>query len=135
MPVASLAPSDDNNEQIVFYRLSQLKLHLTLEEKRYSLIGSILFEPLRTEAILGHYVAAVKCDECFMVFDDLRKTCYRMDEEIDVVIHCLFYIRENSVHEPNSDESSFNYTPTQHTDDSFYRLYHNRDTENFNLRL
>jgi len=95
MPVPSIKPNFDNYEEIITYTLDQLKVNITLNNKRYFLFGLVLFQPPQDKKSIGHYVAAVKvCNEYF-VFDGLRKSSYRLEEESELVINCLFYVHED----------------------------------------
>lgn len=126
MPISSIEAAKQDNETIVTYKLCQLKLRLILGDKRYLLFGLILFQPPQHKDSIGHYVAAVKHGEGYIVFDDLRKATYRLEQNEDVNIHLLFYIEEKlhqfigSTH--GSNDSSLQLSV--HTDESYYRLYH-----------
>ena len=63
----------------------------------------------------------MKVNEKYFVFDDVRGASYRFEEDVDVVIHCLFYIDEELLHGDESYDSSFEHTTIEHTDESLYR--------------
>lgn len=94
MPIPSIEAANEDNETIITYKLSQLKLRLKLCGKRYLLFGVILFQPPQLKETIGHYVAAVKVNKEFIVFDDLRKAPYRLEQNEDVNIHLMFYIED-----------------------------------------
>lgn len=126
MPIPSIEPANEDNETIITYKLCQLKLRLILGDKIYLLFGLILFQPPQLKENIGHYVAAVKVGDEYVVFDDLRKKPYRLERNEDVNIHLLFYIEEK--HDPLSGSTRYSTDSSLqlsvHTDESLYRLYH-----------
>ena len=95
MPISSIKPNNDNYDEIVTYTLDQLKVTITLNDKRYFLFGLVLFQPPQLKESIGHYVAAVKYNNEYFIFDDLRKSSYRLEEGSELVINCLFYVHED----------------------------------------
>lgn len=75
------------------YRLKDLPLVLTLEKNNYALIAVIMFSPAECVGGMGHFVAAIRLNEKFEVFDDLRDKPYEISNNVDVYIHALLYLR------------------------------------------
>lgn len=120
MPIPSLKTQDNDYEKIISYKTNQLKLVINLDGQCYSLFALVLFQPPLLPDSIGHYVAALKVKNDFVIFDDLRKSPYCLDQNEDLVIHCLFY---KKMIQDDVNDSSFN-IDNGHTDDSLYRLYH-----------
>lgn len=104
MPISDLRPRRNFYEKIIKYRIDQLKLMLHLDEKFYSLFALVIYRPPLLQGSIGHYIAAIKFDDEFVVFDDTSQKTYFLNKTDDFVIHCLFY--KKVVHDDNADESS-----------------------------
>lgn len=73
--------------------LKNIPLIIELDGSSYLLAAAILFAPPRNVTALGHYNAAVRVNETFEIFDDLRPTTYTIDSKTEVCIHSLIYVR------------------------------------------
>lgn len=72
--------------------LMDIPVVFTLADKRYSLAATILFAPPVNETGLGHYSAAVRFDNKFEVFDDLKAKTYKLNSTTPVCVHSLLYV-------------------------------------------
>lgn len=73
--------------------LKNIPLIIALDDSSYLLAAVILFAPPRNVTALGHYNVAVRVNETFEIFDDLRPTTYTIDSCVEVCIHSLIYVR------------------------------------------
>lgn len=75
-------------------RITKRDLPIKLEfgTKVYALFGVILFHSPLIQGDSGHYVAAVKLNKTWQVFDDLKSKTYNIKKTEKVVVHFLFYI-------------------------------------------
>lgn len=72
--------------------LKDIPLTITLNGASYLLAALILFAPPSTVTGLGHYTAAVRVNDRFEIFDDLRTNTYTIDNNLSVCIHSLLYV-------------------------------------------
>lgn len=56
-------------------------------------MGVIIFQP-PTVGKIGHYIAAIKVNNLFIVYDDLRSKTYNLSANESVAIHVLFYVQK-----------------------------------------
>lgn len=73
-------------------KLEDLPIKLEFGIKVYALFGVILFHPPLIQDDSGHYVAAVKLNNTWQIFDDLKSKTYNIKKTEKVVVHFLFYI-------------------------------------------
>lgn len=78
-------------ERVVDRTLDQLPICISLNDTNYQLAAAILFEPPETVGI-GHYTAAVKFNNSWEVFDDLRPTTFSLPSSTLVNVHSILYI-------------------------------------------
>lgn len=74
VPIPSLANKNRNYfEKAVSFKVSQLKIEIRIDDIQYSLFGVLIFRrPLLQDGI-GHYVAAIRVDDEFVIFDDSQR--------------------------------------------------------------
>lgn len=116
MPVPSIENGNDY-EKIVTFKVDQLKLLISIDETEYSLFGLVIFRRPMLQDSIGHYVSAVKVKDEFVIFDDLHKQPYILNNDESFVIHCLFYKKINR-EEVESESFSIN---NIHSDDSYHK--------------
>lgn len=81
-----------NYEETTQWPLKEIPLMISLDDKVYTLASVILFEPPRNANGIGHYTAAVRQNNKFEVFDDLRTSTYTIDNKTEACIHSLLYV-------------------------------------------
>lgn len=93
IPVSSLEMGKGTNafEKIVTFKVEQLKWVICINQTTYSLFGLVIFRRPLLKGSVGHYIAAVKVKNEFVIFDDLHNYPYILNKDESFVIHCLFY--------------------------------------------
>lgn len=82
-------------EKSVQKPLKDIPLIITLDGRSYLLAAAILFAPPSNATGLGHYTTAVRINDKFEVYDDLRPNTFTVDNDLPVCIHCLLYVSPN----------------------------------------
>lgn len=75
--------------------LKDIPVIITLDGRSYLLAAAILFAPPSNATGLGHYIAAVRINDKFEVYDDLRPNTFTIGNDLPVCIHCLLYVSPN----------------------------------------
>lgn len=65
---------------------------ISLDNKAYSLATAIIFTPPGNEKGIGHYTAAVRFNNNFEVFDDLKPKTYKLNDTTPVCMQSLLYV-------------------------------------------
>lgn len=60
------------------------------------LFGLIMFKPPFLQRDIGHYTAAIRINNKWEVFDDMRSQSYSTSPNQSAVIHCIFYIKSGA---------------------------------------
>lgn len=81
-----------NYERSVNKPLADIPVVLSLENHRYTLAAVIIFSPPGNHAGIGHYTSAVRINNKFEVYDDLRPRTYEIDNTMEVCVHSLLYV-------------------------------------------
>lgn len=76
--------------------LKDIPLIITLDGTSYLLAAAILFAPPSNVTGLGHYTAAVRINDKYEVFDDLRPNTFTIPNNVPVCIHSLLYVSPQS---------------------------------------
>lgn len=84
-------------ETITFTALRRVPLDVIINGTQYLLVGAVLFQPPHDTTVdsIGHYTAAIKVNQGFMVYDDMRTKTYHLKSTEEVVIHALLYVQTN----------------------------------------
>lgn len=72
--------------------LKDIPLIITLDGRSYLLAAVILFAPPSNVTGLGHFTTAVRINDKFEIFDDLRTNTYTVDNKLIVCIHSMLYV-------------------------------------------
>lgn len=72
--------------------LKDIPLTITLNGRLYLLAAVIIFTPPLNVTGLGHYTTAVRFNDQFEIFDDLRANTHKIDNSTTVCIHSLLYV-------------------------------------------
>ena len=67
---------------------------MNIAGKKFVLFGAILFTPPLIPEDLGHYTAAIKLNQRWEVYDDIRNGTYEISNEETVYFSVLFYLEE-----------------------------------------
>lgn len=59
---------------------------------RYILLAAFLYSPGVSGADIGHYTAAIKVNDKWEIFDDLKQKSEEVSPNKAVMIHALFYL-------------------------------------------
>lgn len=78
-----------NYESIASSSLCDIPVVISLDDNSFTLAAVILFSP--PSAGLGHFTAAIRINDKFEVFDDLRQSTYTIDNKLTVCVHSLLY--------------------------------------------
>lgn len=78
-------------ENQVQRKLNEIPLTLNMGNRAYQLSAVILFEPPRNNVGIGHYTTAVRFNNQWELFDDLRPSTYFIHGDTDVTLHCVLY--------------------------------------------
>lgn len=93
-PSPSEISAASDYEHSITHRFSELPLSIDIANKKFILLGAILFSPPVIPSELGHYVTAIKLNDIWEVYDDLRKKTYELNKESHVCFNILLYIEE-----------------------------------------
>ncbi|KAJ6639209.1 hypothetical protein Bhyg_11951 [Pseudolycoriella hygida] len=123
-------------EESAVFKICDVPLVLNVQNKNYVLFGIVIFNPPLLEEDIGHYIAAIRLNNRWECYDDLRTKPYPISGYTRAVIHCIFYVRFDGA--PDVSEKSiqvveFGGTVSEddedfagfgHSDESLYQLYH-----------
>lgn len=86
------------------FKIKDVPLVLNLFTLKYVLFGLVIFKPPLLECDTGHYTSAIRINNKWEMYDDLRSKPFTVPANENAVIHCIFYIKvADSEHEtPNS---------------------------------
>lgn len=73
-------------------RLADIPVVISIGNQTYALAAVVLFSPLGNVAGLGHFTAAVRINNQFEVYDDLREKPYGISKTTEVCVHSLLYV-------------------------------------------
>lgn len=79
-------------EETQLWALEDIPIVFLLQNKSYVLAAIIMFAPPANERGLGHYSAAVRINNVFEVYDDLRPKTYQINKKVKVCVHTLIYV-------------------------------------------
>lgn len=77
------------------FKLGDIPPRLAILKKTYALLGIIIFQPPATASVdsYGHYVSAIKINNDFVIYDDLRNDMYNISANKVVGVDALFYVK------------------------------------------
>lgn len=141
-------------EESAVFKIKDVPLVLSIFDQKYVLFGLVLFKPPIFDSDIGHYTCAIRLNNKFEMYDDMRAKPFSVSANENAVIHCLFYIKtgisvnlnrnptnngdktnenhdnEATIYDASDEEefcgfdSSDSSVFVQHSDSSFFRLYH-----------
>lgn len=82
----------DNYELTPQHSLNEIPPTITLNNKQYLISSVILFEPPYSHLGVGHFSTAIRLNERWEVFDDLRSNTYFVSSTQKLVVHSIMYL-------------------------------------------
>ncbi|KAJ6648081.1 Cationic amino acid transporter 2, partial [Pseudolycoriella hygida] len=80
-------------EQSAVFKMNDVPMVLDISNIEYVLFGIIIFNQPFLESNTGHYSAAIRLNNRWEVYDDLRPKPYELPGNNRAVIHCVFYLK------------------------------------------
>lgn len=81
-----------NYEPTPQHSLNEIPPAITLNNKQYLLSSVIIFEPPHSHLGVGHFSTAIRLNERWEVFDDLRSNPYFVSSTQKLVVHSIMYL-------------------------------------------
>lgn len=83
-------------EETAVFKIKDVPLVINVSKNKYVLFGLIMFKPPFLECDIGHYTAAIRINNKWEVFDDMRSQSYCISSNTSAVIHCILYIKSGA---------------------------------------
>lgn len=91
----SCGPNSFNIEPLRYHELTNIPITVSIDKQKYVAFGAIVFIPPFMENDIGHYVAVVKINNTWEVFDDTKEKSRTISSTKKIVVTNLFYIKKN----------------------------------------
>lgn len=83
-------------EESAVFKIKDVPVVIQVFSAWYFLVGLVLFNPPIFETDIGHYTAAIRLNNKWEIYDDMRSKPHPISANENAVIHCLFYIKASN---------------------------------------
>lgn len=80
-------------EESAVFKIKDVPLVLNIFNQKYVLFGLAVFKPPLLQGDVGHYTSAIRINNKWEMYDDLRSRPFTVSSKEKVVIHVMFYIK------------------------------------------
>lgn len=84
-------------EEPTVFKINEVPQVLNLLGHNFVLFGLLAFLPPLSVNDTGHYTALIRINNRWETFDDLRSKSYPVSSTMHIIIHCIFYVKFDTV--------------------------------------
>lgn len=92
MPASVKPKTDSDYEDSVIHKLSEIPIALMNDS--YVLSAAFLYSLGVTSADIGHYKTAIKINDKWEIYDDMKTKFEEVSPNKEAIIHALFYLKQ-----------------------------------------